>query len=113
MNITFINTKLQKCCNSATEIKKHFGHEAAKALMRRLDDLRAAASLEEMRSLTGNCHQLKGDRQGQIAISLRGQNRLVFIPNHNPLPVCADGSLDWSKVTSIQIIEVNINYHGK
>ena len=113
MKISFINTKLHKLCNSEKESKIQLGRETSKVLMQRLDDLEAATTLEDMRNIPGNCHQLKGDRQGEIAISLRGQNRLIFIPNHNPLPVRADGSMDWNKITSIQITAVNINYHGK
>ena len=32
--------------------------------------------------------------------------RLIFVPDHAPLPECKEGGLDWSKVTDIMILGV-------
>jgi hypothetical protein len=49
---------------------------------------------------------LKSDRAGQLSLDLDGPYRLLFCPNHNPLPKRADGGLDWEKVTAIVILTV-------
>lgn len=37
--------------------------------------------------------------------------RLIFIPDHDPVPRLKDGGLDWSKVTAIKILGVE-DTHG-
>lgn len=111
MDIEFSNAKLRKLCNSDKEMRKSFGSQIVDVLKARLDDLRAAATLEDMRHSPGRCHELSGDRRGQLALDLRGQNRLLFVPSHTPLPKNTGGGLDWKKVTVVKIIEVNIDYH--
>ena len=78
--------------------------------MARLADLDAAASLEEMRQLPGRCHELSGDRKGQLAIDLAGGKRLVFEPAANPPAQREQGGLDWEAVDAIRLIEI-IDYH--
>lgn len=80
--------------------------QRAKLIRRRLDDLRAAANLEVMRNLPGRCHELKGDRAGQLSLDLDGPYRLIFCPEHDPVPIKNDGGLDWSQVTTVVMIEV-------
>ena len=82
-------------------------------LRRRLDDLRAADALADISHLPPTrCHELKGDREGQLAINLKHPYRLIFEPANEPIPKKEDGGLDWTKTTAILIIEVE-DYHGK
>jgi proteic killer suppression protein len=53
---------------------------------------------------------LKGDRLGQYAYDLRGATRLIFRPDHDPVPQLAGGGIDAGKVTAVVIIEV-VDYH--
>lgn len=55
-------------------------------------------------------HQLRGDRDEQYAVDLVHPCRLVFEPNHEPLPRRQDGGVDTDQVTAITIIDV-IDYH--
>jgi len=55
-------------------------------------------------------HQLIGDRRGQFAVDLVHPRRLIFAPNHNPIPRNEDGGIDRDRVTAITIIEV-VDYH--
>ena len=55
-------------------------------------------------------HQLTGNREGQFAVDLAHPYRLIFAPNHKPLPTKEDGGLDRGKVTAIVILEV-VDYH--
>ncbi len=46
-----------------------------------------------------------------FAVTLWGGYRLVFEPDHDPVPRIFDGGIDRTKVTGILIKEV-VNYHG-
>lgn len=112
MDIDFAKRRFGKQCNSDRKLVREFGPGRAKLLRRRLDQLRAAATLEAMRRLPGRCHELTGDRAGVLSIDLDGPYRLLFEPVENPPPARANGGLDWSKVTAIRILEVE-DTHGR
>lgn len=86
-------------------MRKH-GAIRAKRIRQRLDDLRAAEVLEDMRHVPGRCHELKGDRAGQLSLDLDHPYRLIFEPANAPVPTKEDGGLDWTKVTAVIIIGV-------
>lgn len=44
------------------------------------------------------CHELTGNRQGQLTVDLDHPYRLGFQPNHDPLPKRVEGGLDWKQV---------------
>lgn len=90
---------------------QRYGKAGAKRLGQRLADLAAASSLEDMKSFPGNCHELRGDRKGQLALALEGGKRLIFEAADEPLPTKDDGGLDWFQVTAIRILGVE-DYHS-
>lgn len=110
MEITFADSRLQKRCESRNAVVQTYGPRGGGKIMSRLADLRAATTLQEMRELPGECHELKADRKGQLAVKLEGARRLVFVPAHNPTPAKPDGGLDWEHVTAVRIIEI-VDYH--
>jgi proteic killer suppression protein len=110
MEISFKNNKLQKQCERHAEAQKKYGADNAKQLKIRMRDLFAA---ENVTSLTaGKPHRLIDDRLGQYAVYLVGGMRLIFEPDNDPVPLKDDGSIDWSQVTKIRIVEI-VNYHPK
>lgn len=110
MLIFFLDQDLAQLCQENRIAQRKLGAEGAKKLRRRLDDLDAAPSLDVMRTLPGRCHELKGDRAGELALDLAGGSRLLFRPEHDPIPAKPDGGLDWAQVTSITITWVG-DYH--
>lgn len=106
MEIVFESAALADECNDFDRLVRKHNRQRAKLLRRRLDDLHAAPALSAMRNLPGRCHELKGDRSGQLSVDLDGPYRLLFWPNHNPVPARTDGGLDWAKVTAIVILGV-------
>jgi len=96
--------------NDSKGLVRRHNVQRAKLIRRRLDDLKAAPTLEVMRSLPGRCHELKGNRAGQISIDLDGPYRLLFAPANNPLPKKPDGGLDWTQVTVVVLVGV-VNTH--
>lgn len=107
MVILFKTAKLKKECNNENPMIKRFGALRAKLLKRRLNELQAAASLNVLRFLPQvRCHELKGNRKGQLSVDLDHPYRLIFEPADNPIPKKPDAGLDWNKVTTIKIVGV-------
>lgn len=104
MDIVFKDKKLAKLCNSKRDLVKELGADRARRLQRRLDDLRAAKVLEDMRYLPGRCHELVKDRTGQLSLDLDHPYRLIFVPANEPVPRKPDGGLDWSRITAVKIL---------
>lgn len=111
IEIAWANRKLEKSCSDDCRGAKDFGTEQWKVLSRRLVSLRAAPTLADMRGVPGNCHGLSTNRAGEFAMGLRGPFRLIFEPDHDPLPTLDDGGIDTTRVTKIRIKEVD-DYHG-
>ena len=111
MDILFQDRKLEKVCNNQSLLIRKYGPLRAKLLRRRLDEFRAADNLEVLRSLPQvRCHELKGNREGTLAVDLDHPYRLIFESANNPIPRKSDGGLDWTKVTAIRVLTVE-DYH--
>jgi proteic killer suppression protein len=111
LDIAFRGRKLEKTFNSASALQKAYGARMAKAIMLRLAVLKTARTLAMVPTTPPDRrHQLRGDRDEQFAVDLVHPHRLVFEPNHDPLPRKDDGGIDVEQVTAITIIDV-IDYH--
>lgn len=110
MEISYKTRKLEKQLTEPKEMLKSFGQFARK-VNQRLKDLTDAENLAIMRTIpAARCHELTGDRKGELAVDVSGNYRMVFEPLHNPTPKKDDGGLNWEKVTKIQINEIE-DYH--
>jgi proteic killer suppression protein len=111
VNIVFRNKILKKAFNSEKELKKQFGSEKARLIMRRMAVLRASPVLAEVpHKKPERRHELSGKRSGQFAVDLKHPFRLIFKPDHEPLPRKDDGGLDLTQITAIKILGVE-DYH--
>jgi len=109
MNIVYGNN-VKKQLSDSSCIKKSFGKNA-QVVSRRIAQIEASNNLAIFMQLPGaNCHQLTGDRNGQWAVNISGNHRLIFIINHDPIPKNEDGSLIMNMITEIKIIETT-DYH--
>ena len=110
MEISYKNRKLERQLTDPREMSKSFGHLARK-VNQRLKDLADADTLAIMRTIpAASCHELTGDRKGELAVDVSGNYRLIFEPKHEPFPKKNDGGLNWAEVTKIQINEIQ-DYH--
>lgn len=106
MEILFANSKLERdCCESARR-NRRFGQKQATLVQRRLDEMYAAATLAELRTLPQvRCHELTGDRKGQLSVDLLHPYRLLFrVEGERPRK--PDGGLDWQKVTAVHVVGI-------
>ena len=110
MVIYFKSNRLKKQLTIPKEIARSFGGRAKK-VNQRMKELIAADDLGIMRTIpAANCHELTGTRKGKLAVDISANFRLIFEPNHDPIPNKEDGGLDWDAVTGIRIVEIE-DYH--
>ena len=111
MDIAFRKSKLGKTFNSAANLNRAYGKEMARVIMNRMAVLEAAANLAlAPETPPERRHQLKGKRADQYAVDLAHPKRLVFVPDHDPVPHRDDGGVDLDLVKAIMILEV-VDYH--
>jgi proteic killer suppression protein len=106
LDISFKNKKLEKEFNEEKQLVKAHGVPRAKKIRIRMKELRAAVCLYDFwppYSGSGRCHELVGDRKGQLSVDLDHPYRLIFVPNHDPVPFKLDGGLDWKQITAIMV----------
>lgn len=110
MEISYNSRRLEKQLTDPREMAKSFGQLAVKIKMR-LKNLTDADNLAIMRTIpAARCHELTGDRKGELAVDVSGNYRMIFEPSHYPIPKKDDGGLNWEEVTKIQINEIE-DYH--
>ena len=109
MNITFASNRLRKELNEEKAMIRAHGALRSKILKIVLSSLSAAPNLgifAPPMSPPHRCHELKNNRQGQLSVDLDHPYRLIFTPNHDPLPMRHQGGLDWELITDIEIFEI-------
>lgn len=107
MLVFFRSKKVQKICSSAKEMQKAYGASRSRKLQQRLLELSAADNLSQISRLPPpRCHEMTGNRHGQLSVDLDHPYRLFFIPADDPVPRKADGGLDWEAVKEIEIVEI-------
>ncbi len=84
------------------------GADCARKLHARIKDLTVAERSHEL--VAGKPKLLSGDRARQLSIRLDGGRRLVVEPDHDPCPCHENGSIDWSAITDILIVDIG-DYH--
>lgn len=114
MDITFSSKKLAKQLNDNKAMVKAFGTQSARKLQKIMTQLYALPNLGNFAppySPPHRCHELTGNRKGQLSVDVEHPYRLVFEPANEPIPLREEGGLDWGKVTKIRIKGVE-DTHG-
>lgn len=114
MNIIFANSGLKKELSEEKAMNRAHGTLRTKKLKVILTSLRAANNLAIFAppmSPPHRCHELNGNLSGVFSLDLDHPYRLLFRPNHGPLPMRKEGGLDWKLVTDIEILEIK-DTHG-
>lgn len=109
MDIRFADRKLEKECNDGRLLQRRHGERRAKLLKNRLAVLGAAICLADIGPPYRGpmrCHELTGDRAGQLSIDLDQPYRLIFKHDHVPVPAREEGGMDWKQVTRIVILGI-------
>lgn len=77
MKLLYQTPELAKLCTDKREATRLLGETCVKYLKRRIKQIEAADSIEDLFQGPGKWHPLKGDRKGEFAASLMGGWRLV------------------------------------
>lgn len=104
MEISFINSKLQKTCEDQGKLKAKFGSLQAQRIIRRINELQAAANLYDITQLPqARLHPLQGDRKGQFAVDIIHPHRIILSPLNG----------DVADLKTVTIVEINaiLDYH--
>jgi plasmid maintenance system killer protein len=98
IEISYSTNALRKVCEDAEVATKKYGAEMARKIHQRIDEIRAATSVEMLVQFRiGRCHPLTGDRKGQYAMDLTHPYRLVFEKRNG-------------KLVAVEILEI-VDYH--
>ena len=111
MEVRFRTSRLERLFNSESELTRNYGQRRARSIIARLAGLQHFATLQQVP--TGppfRRHQLTGNRDEQYAVDIDRQLRVIFEPDHDPVPRRPDGEVDANLVTAIVIISVD-DYH--
>lgn len=107
MEVSFDTKKMQKLCALLKAMQREWGPEMAKKLALRLNQLEDADNLEIVaRSRLGRFHEYAGGAKGVLALDLVHPQRLLFRPNHDPVPYKEGNELDLAAVTRVVILGV-------
>lgn len=102
--ISFRTKALRTICEIRARAESTFGPGPAAVLRRRLADMRAAETVEDL--LVGRPRNLS-DGSDRMVIDLGAKHRLVFSANHPP---SSDRrSLDWSTVRRVKILDIEVD----
>ncbi len=110
MDIIFADKKLGKLSGDFNKCRQKMGDKRAKLFVTRLNALKAAVTLEDVRDVPGRFHELTGDRKGQWACDLDHPYRLIFTSQQQPIPTNEHGQYVWIEITGVEIIEID-DYH--
>lgn len=110
MDITFRDKKLLVLANDDRKCLLKLGKVRFEKFKSRLIQLQSAQTLEEVRYLPGNYHELVGNRKGQWSCDLDQPYRLIFEPHEAPIPTDPTGRYVWLEIKGIEVIEI-IDYH--
>lgn len=104
VELAFATKSLRQLCETRAKADRHFGVAVAGKLRRRLSDLRAATTVNDL--VAGKPRELRHRSQPCLAVQLGEGARLVFGPNHPVMPVLPSGDVDWSNVTRVKILRI-------
>ncbi len=111
MNISFKTRKLQKTINSSKLLTAQYGVRRSGKIKIRFAVLRSSETLADVPTAKPvRRHQLSGKRKGEYAVDVQDSYRIIFIPDHDPVPRLDDGGVDLARVTAIKILEIT-DYH--
>ena len=112
LGVTYANSNMEAKCTPNHQEQKKLGRDVAREVNTRLMYMEHADTLADLPRIDapGRYHELTRDLRGHLACDVSEGDRLIFRPTNNPIPTTANGGLDWSKVTTVEITDIG-DYH--
>ncbi len=103
VDITFKTDKVEQLFHDDVALKKKWGQDMARCIRRRLDDLRAAPTLRDVRGIPG---ALTGDAEklGRLHIAVQPPHGLILEPVDDR--AATHGNADWTQVTTVRVLGI-------
>ena len=102
MEISFDTQSLRGLCEDSTKAAQKLGQVAAEDLKRRLADLRAAESIEDLVASPPT----RLDDLRELSIQIADGFRLILRSNNLTLPMLDSKRVDWLAVDRIKVMRV-------
>ena len=107
-----VSRKMLKLLQDGRALRAKFGQRRAENIEMRLQRMHDAETLADVAAVSSfQFHELTGNRQGQLSISVLNNYKMVFVCNESPIPRALDGALDLKKIKTVRIIELCVDYH--
>ncbi|MDX2307991.1 MAG: hypothetical protein NW216_07130 [Hyphomicrobium sp.] len=104
MDIAFHSKALRDVCESEDMLKTKYGEIVGEAIVRRLADLRAAATIRDL--VIGAPREVLSGNHPTLCIDLAGEAVLLLRANHLKPPRNASGAISWVEVTRLKIMSI-------
>jgi 3-oxoacyl-ACP reductase-like protein len=103
LELAFETKALRDICESEKKAKHELGAAVAAQLKRRLADLQAVESIDELpvakpTKNSNNC-----------VIDLSAGHRLIATVGHADIPTLSSGKVDWSNVRRLKLLKIETN----
>ena len=99
--LRFSTDQLRKVCEQRAVAERLLGVAAAQQLRVRLSDILAVSNLRD-----ATLGSPASAPEGRIVFSLSPSHRLVVAPGVVPIPRLANKQVDWSKVDTVEVVEI-------
>jgi proteic killer suppression protein len=109
VNLAFETLALRTLCECQSKAECALGIKPAARLRERLADIRAAEAVTDL--VAGRPREIEGGRHRHYAVDLANGYRLVFCANHVRIPVIEMDRVDWSRVTRVKLLKIEVG-HG-
>lgn len=103
MELAFSTKALRTLCENEEAATRELGAKRAGSLRRRLADLRAAVSVND---LVASHPRQTADSKDNLEIDVGAGSRLVFCANHSVIPRLASRNVDWSSVSRVKLLRI-------
>lgn len=88
MKVEYKSRNIEKVCEDVSVAERKYGREMAEKIQLRIDQIRAADSVEMMIQFKiGRCHPLHQNRKNQYAVDLVHPQRLIFEKKGNEIQI--------------------------
>jgi proteic killer suppression protein len=103
MELSFRTRTLRSTCEDEATTSSSLEPETVERLRRRLADLRAARTVLD---LVAGRPSFGGEGKVELRLQIGDGYELYCRPNHRPLPLDEEGSVDWHRVHRLQVMEI-------
>ena len=103
--LSFETRWLREVCRSEVYARRHLGEPAARILLRRIADIRAAPCILELP--IGSPTVLGSTPPGKVQVDVTNDLFLVFSSAHKNTPFDANGAVEWGSVFRIKLLQLS------